>query len=193
MLALIQVPKQSPLGHEAQGSYPQGRAHEGQPEAEGSSSRHPGDGEGHKGADHVKRAVGNVRDPQDAEDESKARRYDEKDDRAAQAHEDLAQYPGRTDSIDEVQAHFPLYAITGASVAPSSGKSHRSLPLNGSLRSPTFRRQCTDQFACYYRGSRRPLRWHCLRSLLLPGLASPPPVARATGASPSMARFARPP
>jgi hypothetical protein len=28
-----------------------------------------------------------------------------------------------------------VVAITGASVAPSSGKSHRSLPLNGSLRS----------------------------------------------------------
>ena len=103
MLPFIEIPEEAALGYERKESDAEGRADEGQPEPRTSTPDEPRERESHKGADHIERAVRDVRNAQDAQDKSQTRGYDEEDDRAAQAHENLGQHLGRNDRVDNFQ------------------------------------------------------------------------------------------
>jgi len=90
VLPFVQVGKDPPLYGKAEKGYrkrSQGNRH---PETRCASSEPFGYAKGDEGADHIERAVRNVRDPEHAEDEGQAGCNDKQNGRPAQAYKDLA-------------------------------------------------------------------------------------------------------
>lgn len=91
MLTLIEELKEGPLRGKTEDGDPEGGNDKGHPEAHVAAAEHVRHRVGHEGADHIQGAVCHVGNPQDPQDEGQARRDDEKDDRAGEANEYLAQ------------------------------------------------------------------------------------------------------
>jgi hypothetical protein len=88
VLALIEVAEQSPLGNKAHHSDDKRRQNQGKPEARG-TGHHLGDAECRESSDHVKGPVGNIGNPQNAENKAQAGAHDKQNHGSAQPDEKL--------------------------------------------------------------------------------------------------------
>ena len=83
MFPLIKMLKHSSLCKQAYNCYCKRCTDEGHPESHFSPTEYPGDCKGHKGPDHIERAMGYIRNTQHSKDKAQARGDDKKDHRAA--------------------------------------------------------------------------------------------------------------